>query len=413
MSRLDLPSLLAPIGIEKFFAEYWQQEPLVITRDDPNFYTGLPTSSDFEFMLSSLTDPQGGWFSLVKERARPPDDSMLTEEKVLNLSEVYDALSQGYSLLLNQVQKRHRLTGLMCRKLEMTLSEYGVTLARHIGANGYLSPGDSQGFSIHYDSHDVFILQLEGRKHWRLYSRHVKFPVEPLPAPIPKQEAGIPQREFMVAPGDFIYIPRGFLHDAETGKESSLHITLSVECVTWRDLIAEVLSSDPRFRESLPRYFTAKYGVRRSERQELASLVSGIATSPQVPSALSRVTGRLLSNLEALPNGGFACIEDSMSLRPNAWVGLADGVFGRVEARRDAAVLHLPGMSLSASPGMAPSFRYLLKCSTFRPQDLPIKSRPAEKLKFIRELMLAGYVIRKRKPNRETSGRRGKTVFDS
>ena len=408
MSRLGLPSLLAPTSVEKFFAKYWQHEPLVISRNDPTFYAGLPTSSDFEFMLSSLTDPKGGWFSLVKEQGRPPDDSMLTEEKVLNLSEVYGAFSRGYSLLLNQVQKRHRFTGLMCRQLEMSLSECGVTLSRHIGANGYLSPAASQGFSIHYDPHDVFILQLEGRKHWRLYGRHVKFPVEGPLAPIPKQEAGVPQREFLVAPGDLIYIPRGFLHDAETGKDSSLHITLSVECATWRDLIAEVLSSDPRFRQSLPRHFTAKSGIGRSRRRKFASVVSGIATSPQVSSALSRVTGRLLSNLEALPNGGFAGIEDLMSLRANSWVGLADGVFGRVEARRDAAVLHLPGLSLSAGLSMAPTFRYLLKCSTFRPQDLPIDSRPAEKLKFVRELMLAGYVIRKLKPNPETSGRRRK-----
>lgn len=34
----------------------------------------------------------------------------------------------------------------------------------------YLTPPGTQGFAPHYDDIEAFILQLEGRKHWRLYS---------------------------------------------------------------------------------------------------------------------------------------------------------------------------------------------------------------------------------------------------
>ena len=33
----------------------------------------------------------------------------------------------------------------------------------------YITPADAQGFAPHYDDVDVFILQVEGRKLWRLY----------------------------------------------------------------------------------------------------------------------------------------------------------------------------------------------------------------------------------------------------
>lgn len=34
----------------------------------------------------------------------------------------------------------------------------------------YLTPPGTQGFAPHYDDIEAFILQLEGKKHWRLYS---------------------------------------------------------------------------------------------------------------------------------------------------------------------------------------------------------------------------------------------------
>eukprot|EP00954_Amorphochlora_amoebiformis_P003993 310054-Amorphochlora_amoeboformis.AAC.1 len=37
------------------------------------------------------------------------------------------------------------------------------------GANAYLTPSGTQGFAPHFDDVDVYILQLEGRKRWRLY----------------------------------------------------------------------------------------------------------------------------------------------------------------------------------------------------------------------------------------------------
>ena len=38
------------------------------------------------------------------------------------------------------------------------------------GANSYITPPASQGFKPHYDDVEVFMLQLEGRKRWRIFA---------------------------------------------------------------------------------------------------------------------------------------------------------------------------------------------------------------------------------------------------
>ena len=38
-----------------------------------------------------------------------------------------------------------------------------------VGCNTYLTPPHSQGFSPHYDDIDAFIIQTEGKKHWKLH----------------------------------------------------------------------------------------------------------------------------------------------------------------------------------------------------------------------------------------------------
>lgn len=38
-----------------------------------------------------------------------------------------------------------------------------------VGSNVYLTPPGTQGFAPHYDDIEAFVLQLEGKKRWRLY----------------------------------------------------------------------------------------------------------------------------------------------------------------------------------------------------------------------------------------------------
>ena len=108
----------------------------------------------------------------------------------------------------------------LCRAVERTFSS-------HFQTNIYLSPRNAQGFKTHYDSHDVFVLQVSGSKHWTLV-RHasIELPLRGQGFDPEKHIPGPPTREFTIQAGDVLYCPRGLFHAARATDEVSLHITL-------------------------------------------------------------------------------------------------------------------------------------------------------------------------------------------
>ncbi|MFN8184049.1 MAG: cupin domain-containing protein [Candidatus Nanopelagicales bacterium] len=121
-------------------------------------------------------------------------------------------------------------------------AELTAELGHPVQVNAYITPAQSQGFAAHYDTHDVFVLQVSGSKRWRVHE-----PV--LPAPMPEENwqqraAEVRARaeqppviEADLLPGDCLYLPRGFLHSATAHGETSIHLTFGVHASTERDVL--------------------------------------------------------------------------------------------------------------------------------------------------------------------------------
>lgn len=151
-----------------------------------------------------------------------------------------------------------------------------------VGANSYLTPPDSQGFAPHYDDIEAFILQIEGKKRWRLYKPTTDR--EYLPRYSSKNfdpsEIGEPILDTVINAGDLLYFPRGTIHQGETiDGTHSLHVTLSVyQKNSWCDflekLIPEALKtavdSDSSFREGLPIGYLRDVGLVHSGKENEA-----------------------------------------------------------------------------------------------------------------------------------------------
>lgn len=134
---------------------------------------------------------------------------------------------------------------------EPTLSEFMAALddelGCNVGLNSYWTPKNSQGFAPHYDDVDVFMLQLEGSKVWKLY-RPPK-PEDELarfssPDYDPRDLPDTPDYVVTLEAGDTLYLPRGWVHQGHTLNTTtthSLHVTLSAfQLMTTADLLLAV-----------------------------------------------------------------------------------------------------------------------------------------------------------------------------
>lgn len=96
-------------------------------------------------------------------------------------------------------------------ELIATLQEYFQCM---VGANVYLTPPNSQGFSPHYDDIEAFILMIEGKKQWQLYAPRTadEFLPRVSSGNFRPDEIGEPIMERTLEPGDLLYFPRGTIH---------------------------------------------------------------------------------------------------------------------------------------------------------------------------------------------------------
>ena len=119
-----------------------------------------------------------------------------------------------------------------------------------IQVNAYLSPKAARGLDIHFDYHDVVVVQLAGRKRWHVWERLPRSarPLKRGPALTQPSadELGATVLDRVLEPGDCVVLPRGYPHAAETVDDESTHLTIGIMAVTWsrllRDRIDEVAS---------------------------------------------------------------------------------------------------------------------------------------------------------------------------
>ncbi len=158
------------------------------------------------------------------------------------------AFEAGATIVLQALHLNWTPVARFCRALE-------AELGHPAQANSYYTPRDSQGFAVHHDTHDVFVLQVAGEKHWRVYDPLWELPLKQQRYSKSLGEHGPPVLELTLQPGDTLYLPRGWLHDALTSDTDSLHITVGVNVHTWIDALRAALDDcegDVEFRRSVP-----------------------------------------------------------------------------------------------------------------------------------------------------------------
>jgi hypothetical protein len=169
-------------------------------------------------------------------------------DDLIDAGRVYAQFGEGATIVL---QALHRYWGPLfhfCRELEHVLTH-------PVQVNTYLTPPRARGLDVHYDTHDVFVLQVSGSKMWKVYGSAVDLPLAHQRRKGSFPDPGEPQIDVELKPGDCLYIPRGFLHAAETARSESTHMTVGILVYRWMDVLTSVLerAGDESFtRDALP-----------------------------------------------------------------------------------------------------------------------------------------------------------------
>ncbi|XP_076876143.1 ribosomal oxygenase 2 [Brachyhypopomus gauderio] len=323
-------SLIAPVGVEEFFQQYWEKKPLLLQRSDPavsTFYQSL-------FQLSDLKQLCALGLQYARDlntcRCVNGKKKVMNKEGRVNYSHLRKDFDQrGATIQFHQPQRFKDELWHIQEQLECFFGSL-------VGSNVYITPPESQGLPPHYDDVEVFILQLEGQKHWRLYQ-----PTVPLAREYslePEDRIGTPTHDIVLKAGDLLYFPRGTIHQADTpaGAEHSTHLTLSTyQNTSWGDFLLDVLpgflfdsmKTDISLRSGLPRSLLTSSGVSSEVNKQVCVCLRALAdrlehTEEELRSSEMRrdfISSRLppycLQEEDLDPVGKLPALEDTVCVR--------------------------------------------------------------------------------------------------
>jgi len=252
-----LSEILAPVSEAEFFEQYLGRE-FLLCKGWPGKFAGLLPWPDLNRILShnQLDTPR---LRLVREGQTVPFESYASyisarrpaaRRPRLRAPDLTNHLQQGATLIVDSVDEVHEPITDLAEELERSLQS-------RIQVNMYAGWRTSRGFDLHWDGHDVLILQVAGRKQWGIYGVTREWPLPGDASKEAKTPPKAPVWEGMLEEGDLLYIPRGWWHVAVPLDEPTLHLTVGLHHPTGMDFIewfTSRLKDNVALRKDLPRF---------------------------------------------------------------------------------------------------------------------------------------------------------------
>ncbi|MFD8396520.1 JmjC domain-containing protein [Streptomyces sp. NPDC059680] len=405
MLPVDTAELRRCTGDEKaFIADVWGKRvhvtadgipasDLISVRDIDRLLTSQPLlrSDMIRFVRQGEILPRNAYLRSMREiYPRPVDHEMTENEHILEMltrgvasaAEATAAVRGGATLILQSAHWYHPPLTEFCRSLELALGH-------RCRANIYLTPVSSQGFDLHSDPHDVFVLQAFGEKQWHVGAT----PWE--------RRHGIKSAdttELLLRPGDVLYLPKGTPHRAHTLSAQSGHVTISIESNSWREVLrttltqlvedslpAELLDAelpagwlyDDRVLDEVGERFLADV------RTALAGQEPEQVRSAHLRTFLTQLTDRIPGAFETDSSLGVLGVLDTTPLRRQKTVPCA--LFSQPATQRVYAVLGRRSVGMPETYETA--MRYIAGRTEFKPEELSFTLDARERLELCQALV--------------------------
>jgi hypothetical protein len=275
--EFSFDALAKKIDRPTFLAEYFDKKPYF----EAGAVDGVADLFSWDKMNALLERPKL-WDGRTMEMAlnhkmlRPADymrpgigrmgDQVMRPDRV----RVHQLLQKGATIVLDYLEG-----------IDPEIAGYARCIERLTGTNTscnvFCSWQKVPGYGSHFDTMDVFAVQIEGVKTWNLYEgrfpgatnvpgiRSTDFSPEQL-----TQMKGKVAQTVTMRPGDMLYIPRGQFHDALATDQASLHLSFGATHnvgFTIVQMLGSELQQDPYFRRRIPHF---------EDREELDGYLKGI-----------------------------------------------------------------------------------------------------------------------------------------
>jgi len=230
--RRALDLLLGDHDRKQFFADQWEKRSVHLPHDDPQRFSHLISRESFHKHEISRCRHLKAMFRDPKQWVTEMEITADQVKRVIEAQMTVCATMLSYDSPCGDFIRDFR-------------KSFNMAAQPHF--NCYYSP-EGKGYGLHFDTHPVWILQVEGHKRWQVGPEPaVVNPLMNISFPPDRDELKLPwitvQRpdmssflDVVLRPGDVLYIPAGTWHQAKA-EEYSLALTLAQSRVSSVDLL--------------------------------------------------------------------------------------------------------------------------------------------------------------------------------
>lgn len=189
-------TLLGGLTASQFMRKHWHKKPLLVRQAIPGFKAPIPRAR-----LLAMAGEDGVESRLIQQLE---GDNWKLSHGPLSRRSLPALTKPGWTVLVQGVDmhdaKAHELLQQFRFVPEARLDDLMISFAT-----------DHGGVGPHFDSYDVFLLQAQGRRRWRIGRQKDLSLQQGKPLKILSNFE--PEEEFVLEPGDMLYLPPKWAHD--------------------------------------------------------------------------------------------------------------------------------------------------------------------------------------------------------
>ncbi len=384
--RDSLVWLIDPVPRQEFERTFYERQLCLVTRTNPSYYADLLGAEDLDTVLGTHNVTHNE-VRLVQGDKDVAQRSYTTASGKIDPLEVVSRFDEGATIIFGQLHRRVPALARLCVSI-------GKIFGSRVQTNIYFTPPHAQGFKPHWDTHDVFVLQVAGTKDWSIYDTKVALPLKGQSFDPDQHEPGPVSQQFELGPGDVAYLPRGLMHSATAGDHASLHITLGLTAYTWTDFFLESVAAaaleEESLRQTLPLGFadgsclrSDREGLYREKLEVLQSRLNPLPVWSHFQQEVVAANTPLLTDLL-----GARLREDRLALE--SFVGRRAGLAVELENGADGCVLRYSRRELRLPSRVFAAVEFMATREVFAVRELPDCIDAEGKMTLVRRFLKEG-----------------------